>query len=103
MALGIKKTIGDVDEPLKAMPAVAMCGGTALYYAGHIAIRLRNVHTLNRQRLVVALLALALIPLALEVDALITLAIAAALTAGLVAYEAVRWAEARHRMRATPH
>ena len=103
IALGIKKTIGDVDEPLKAMPAVALCGGIALYYAGHLGVRLRNMGTINRQRLVAALLALALIPLALEVDALITLAIAAALTAGLVAYEALRFAEARHRMRAAHH
>ncbi len=103
IALGIKKTIGDVDEPLKAMPAVALCGGIALYYAGHIGVRLRNMGTLNRQRLVVALLALALIPLALEVDALITLAIVAALTAVLVGYEALRFAEARHRMRAAHH
>ena len=38
VALGIKKTIGDVDEPLKAMPAVALCGGIALYYAGHLGV-----------------------------------------------------------------
>ena len=92
-----------MDEPLKAMPAVALCGGIALYYAGHVGFRLRNMGTLNRQRLVAALLALALIPLALEVDALITLAIAAALTAVLVGYEAMRFAEARHRMRAAHH
>ena len=30
-ALGLKKTIGDVDEPLKTIPAVALLGGTALY------------------------------------------------------------------------
>ena len=42
-ALGVKKTIGDVDEPLKTVPAVALCGGVALYLFGHVAIRLRSV------------------------------------------------------------
>ena len=32
-AVGVKKTIGDVGEPLKLVPAVALCGGIALYLA----------------------------------------------------------------------
>ena len=85
------------------MPAVALFGGMALYYSGHIAFRLRNIGSLNRQRLAAALLSLALIPLAVEVDALVALAIAAAIAAGLVAYEALRFAEARRRMRGAAH
>ena len=103
IALGIKKTVGHVDEPLKIVPAVALFGGIALYYAGHIGFRLRNMGSLNRQRLVAALLSLALIPLAVEVDALIALTGAAALTAGLVGYEALRFAEARRRVRSAAH
>ena len=103
IALGIKKTVGHVDEPLKTVPAVALFGGIALYYAGHIGFRLRNMGSLNRQRLVAALLSLALIPLAVEVDALIALTGAAALTAGLVGYEALRFAEARRRVRSAAH
>ena len=61
IALGIKKTIGHVDEPLKIVPAVALLGGVALYYGGHVGFRLRIVGTLNRQRLVAALVALAFI------------------------------------------
>ena len=53
LALGLKKTLVDVEEPLKLVPAVAMLGGTALYLLAHIAFRLRNVHSLNRQRLLV--------------------------------------------------
>ena len=34
VALGVKKAIGHVDEPLKTVPAVALFGGVALYYAG---------------------------------------------------------------------
>jgi low temperature requirement protein LtrA len=99
IALGVKKTIGDVDEPLKIVPAVALLGGVALYYGGHVGFRLRNVGTLNRQRVVAALIALAFIAPATEIDALLTLAFAAVLTSGLVAYEAIRFAEARRRMR----
>ena len=54
LALGIKKTLLDTGEPLKLVPAVALCAGPALYLLGHIAFRLRNVGTLNKQRLVVA-------------------------------------------------
>ncbi len=52
-AVGVKKTLGDVGEPLKLVPAVALCGGVALYLLAHILFRLRNVGSLNRQRLVV--------------------------------------------------
>jgi low temperature requirement protein LtrA len=103
IALAIKKTVEHVDEPLKLVPATALFGGMALYYAGHIAFRLRNIGSLNRQRLVAALVCLALIPLAVEVDALVALAIAAAISAALVAYEALRFAEARRRMRSVGH
>jgi low temperature requirement protein LtrA len=100
VALGIKKTLAHVGEPLDPIPAVALFGGVALYYLGHIGFRLRNVGSLNRQRLVAVFVCLALIPLATEVDALIALAGAAAVTSGLIAYEAIRFAEARQRMRA---
>jgi low temperature requirement protein LtrA len=103
VALGVKKTLGDVDEPLELIPAVALFGGVALYYAGHIGFRLRNVGTLNRQRLVAAILSLALIPVATEVDALVALAVAVAITCGLIAYEALRFAEARRRLRSAAH
>ena len=62
MALGVKKTLGHVDEPLETIPSVALFGGMAIYYAGHLGFRLRNVGTLNRPRLVAALVCLALIP-----------------------------------------
>jgi low temperature requirement protein LtrA len=100
LALGVKKTIGGVDEPLETVPAIALCGGVALYLLAHIGFRLRNVGSLNRPRLVAALACLALIPLALEVDALAAVASIAAICAALVVYEAVRFREARARVRA---
>jgi low temperature requirement protein LtrA len=101
-AVGVKKTLGDVGEPLKLVPAVVLCGGVALYLLAHILFRLRNVGSLNRQRLVASACLLALIPLGLEVAALITLALVALLCVGLIAYEAIRFAEARDRVRHAP-
>ena len=103
MALGAKKTIAAVDEPLKLVPAVALCGGVSLYLLGHIAFRLRNLGTLNRQRLVVAGIAAALIPVAVEVDALVTVGLLAALSPSLIAYVAIHFREARRRVRAAAH
>jgi low temperature requirement protein LtrA len=99
VALGMKKTLGDVGEPLKLIPAVALLGGSALYLLAHVAVRLRILHTLNRQRLVCALVLAALIPLAVDLPALATLAIAAGLLTALIVYEVVRLAEARDRIR----
>ena len=101
-AVGVKKTMGDVGEPLKLVPAVALCGGVALYLLAHVLFRLRNVRTLSRRRLVVAGLLLALLPLAVEWPALATLAVVAGLCAGLIAYESIRYAEARDRVRHAP-
>jgi low temperature requirement protein LtrA len=99
MALGMKKTLGHVDEPLDTVPAVSLFGGVALYYAGHIGFRLRNVGTLNRPRSVAIVVSLALIALGTEVDAIVALALAAAVSSTVIAYEAIRYAEARERIR----
>jgi low temperature requirement protein LtrA len=99
VALGVKKTLAHVDEPLDTVPAVALFGGIALYYAGHVAFRLRNLGTVNRIRLVALLAALALIPAGREVDALVAVALAAALTSAVIAYEAIHFREARYRIR----
>ena len=98
LALGIKKSLLDSEEPLKLIPAVALCLGPALYLLGHIAFRLRNIGTLNRQRLVVAVLLVALIPLVHAVDALPALAVVTAVLIALVTYEHVRFGEHRAQL-----
>jgi low temperature requirement protein LtrA len=99
-ALGVKKTIGDVDAPLKTVPAVALCGGVAVYLLGHVAIRWRSVHSINRQRVLAALVALALIPFATEVDSLAALIAVAGLMVALATYETVIWRTRRSVLRA---
>ena len=101
-AVGVKKTMGDVGEPLKLVPAVALCGGLGLYLLAHVLFRLRNVRSVNRQRVVVAILLVAAIPLGVELPALATLALCAALCVGLIAYEAIRFSDARERVRHAP-
>ena len=98
-ALGLKKTLGDVDDPLKLVPVVALFGGTTLYLLAHVAFRWRNIHTLNRQRLLCALLFLALIPVGVEIPALAALGIVAGVLALLITYETVRFSGARDRIR----
>ena len=99
LALGLKKTLGHVEDPLKLVPAVALLGGTAMYLVAHVAFRLRNVHRFSAQRLLCALVLVALIPVATELAALATLAILAALLVALIVYESVRFAELRDRLR----
>jgi low temperature requirement protein LtrA len=99
VALGMKKTLGDTGEALKLVPAVALFGGTSLYLLAHVAFRLRNIRTLNRQRLAVAIALPLLIVAAVEVPALASLGMLAGVLAGLVAYEAIRFGEARERLR----
>jgi low temperature requirement protein LtrA len=99
IALGLKKTVGHVEDPLKLVPASALLGGAAMYLLAHVAFRLRNIHTLSKPRLACSGLLLALIPLGVELPALATLAILAAVLAALITYEAVRYAEARDRIR----
>ena len=98
-AFAMKKTLADVDEPLKAVPAAALCGGLALYFLAHVAFRLRNVRTWNKQRVLAALALLALYPAVREVPALAAVAGVTAVTVGLIAYEAIRFREARTRVR----
>jgi low temperature requirement protein LtrA len=99
VALGMKKTLGHVDHHLKIEAATAMFGGMALYLVAHVAFRYRNLHTVNKQRLVTALLLVALLPFVTEIAALIAVAVMAALLVALIAYEAIRFADARDRIR----
>jgi low temperature requirement protein LtrA len=99
LALGLKKTLGGVDDPLEVVPATATLGGTAVYLLAHVAFRLRNVGTLNPHRLACAVVLVALVPVALELPALATLGVLAGVLGVLVAYEAVRFSEARDRVR----
>jgi low temperature requirement protein LtrA len=99
VALGLKKTIGHFDEHLDVVPAFALLGGLALYLLGHVAFRYRHVRTINRQRLLLAIVLLILVPVAVELPALATLAIANLLIWAMIAYETRSYGDGRHRVR----
>ena len=99
LALGVKKTLAHVDAPLETVPAFALCAGVAFYLLGHVAFRWRNVHTWNYQRALAAVLCLALIPFATSADALASVIAVALVCIGLIVYEAVRFREARDKVR----
>jgi low temperature requirement protein LtrA len=100
VALGVKKTLAHVGDPLAIVPAVALCGGVALYLLGHNAFRLRDVGSVSVPRMVVTVLCCALIPVAVSVPSLITLAFLAGLMCALAAFETIRSREFRRVLRA---
>jgi low temperature requirement protein LtrA len=100
VALGVKQTLAHVGDPLGTIPAVALCGGVSLYFLGHNAFRLREVGSVSVPRLVVTVLCCALIPAAVSIPSLITLAILAGLLCALAAFETIRSREFRRELRA---
>jgi low temperature requirement protein LtrA len=102
LSLGMKKVLAGTGETLEPVPAIALCGGPALYLLGQVAFRLRTLGTLSRHRALAAATLAALIPLALEADALPALLAVSGVLAALIAYEAIRFREARARVRANP-
>ena len=99
-ALGVKKVIEHTGDPLKDMPAVALCGGVALYLLAHVGFRLRNVGSLSWPRVVAAAACAGLIPVATSVAGVATLGLLLAVCVALIAYEVVRERETRASVRA---
>jgi low temperature requirement protein LtrA len=98
-ALALKRTLGDVDEPLSTIPALGLCGGVALYLLAHILFLLRNTRRLFRRRMLGAVAVLALLPAATRLPALASLALVGAVCVFVVAYEALRHREHRAQVR----
>jgi low temperature requirement protein LtrA len=99
VALGLKKTLVHVSDPLDWVPAFALMGGVAVYLLGLVAFRWRHVHSVNRRRLVLALVCLTLVPLAVQVPALAALAGVTVLITGVIAYDTLGYGEGRLRLR----
>jgi low temperature requirement protein LtrA len=99
VAFGLQTTIGHFGAHLHAVAAFALLGGLAIYLLGHVAFRYRHVRTINRQRLGLAVVLFCLVPLASNLPALGTLAIANILAWAMIAYETHGYGEARERVR----
>jgi low temperature requirement protein LtrA len=98
-ALGLETTLHHVDEALDTVPAVALCGGAALYLVAEIAFLFLSMGRIFRRRTVGAVVLFALIPAAVVIPALAALALVSAVCSLLVAYEAIARREYRVRVR----
>jgi len=109
-ALGLKKTIEQVGDPLATVPAVALCGGLAVFFLTHVAFRVRSVLSMRREtterrgwfglgRPAATIAMLALIPAALELSALTALTLAAGVCCLLIAYDVIHYSEERSEIR----
>jgi low temperature requirement protein LtrA len=98
-ALGLHEVLAHAKDPLEIVPAFALLGGVAIYLLGHVVVRLRGAGTLNRRRLAAALVLFALIPVAVEIAALATLAIVTGLLGVMIALETRSYGEYRSDVR----
>ena len=99
VALGMKKTLGDVDDPLKIVPAFALLGGLVAYLMAHVSFRYRHVHTINTRRAGLAVILLAFLPVATEIPALATVSVVTVLAWLLIVFETRSYGDARKRVR----
>jgi low temperature requirement protein LtrA len=99
VALGMKKTLGHVEDPLKLVPAVALMGGTAMYLLAHVGFRYRHIHSVNTRRLGLAVLLVAFVPIAVEIPALAAITVVAVALALLIVIETRGYGDARERVR----
>jgi low temperature requirement protein LtrA len=103
VAFGLKKVLADVGEPLDTVPAFALLGGVAFYLLGLVAFRWRHIRSLNRQRLLLALVMFALLPAAIALPPLVLLGIVTSLFAAMVLYETSSYGETRSIIRHDPN
>jgi low temperature requirement protein LtrA len=100
LALGLKHTLAHVDDPLDSVHRFALLGGIATYLLAHVVLRLRNARSVNIQRLLLALVLLALCPIDLHVPSLAALAGVNVLLWAVIVYETVKiYDERRYRLR----
>jgi low temperature requirement protein LtrA len=98
-ALGLETTLHQPRRALATVPAVALCGGAALYLLAEVTFLFRTMGRIFRGRTLAAVVLLALIPAAVAIPALAALALVSAVCSLLVAYEAIARREYRVRVR----
>lgn len=98
-AYGLKTAIGHFDKHLDGVQAFALLGGTAIYLLGLVAFRYRHIRTLNRQRLLLAVVLLILVPVATELPALAALAVVDVPFWAMIAYEHRGYGDRRNQLR----
>jgi low temperature requirement protein LtrA len=98
-AFGVEEALLHLDHHLELVAAFALFGGVAVYLLAHVALRLRNARTVSRTRFGVAVVMLALWPVALHASALLSLVAVNAVLWPMIAYENAHYDERRYRLR----
>ncbi|MGR6319357.1 low temperature requirement protein A [Micromonospora soli] len=100
-ALGVEGVLAHAGEhrPLGVFYAAALCGGTALYLAGHLAFANRMHYALHVGRFVTMLALLAWLPAAAVLPPLVGLTGLALILAALIVVETIRYADIRPSLR----
>jgi len=99
-AFGVETTLAHVGSELDTVPALALCGGSALYLSAYVAVRLRISRTVGGGRFIATIACAVLFPVALSVPALAALGLVAAVWVALHAYEIIWFRDARAQTRA---
>lgn len=99
LALGLKKSLLHVTDPLPAVAAFGLFGGVALYLLAHVGVRLRVVGSLNKVRLALGIVLLAAFPLGTVLPAYASVSVILVAVVGLIVYELATYRDVRHRLR----
>lgn len=103
VALGLKKALLHVSDPLPVVASVGLFGGAALYLLAHVAGRLRVVGGVNPWRLGLAIVLVGLIPVGTVIAAYLSVSLLLLLLAALIGHTLWRYRENRHRIRDHAH
>ena len=98
-AMSLKKALGHYDADLDPVPAAALCLGLGGYLLAHVLLRFRISRSLGHGRPVACVALVVLWPFSSHMPALAALSFAAAIFVALIAYEAIRYREARSYVR----
>jgi low temperature requirement protein LtrA len=110
LAVGLESAVAHLGAPLAPVPAAALCAGLSLYFLAHVAMRVRLVALAPRGtpgrpgwigpgRLAAAAGTLAVLPAALALPAVATLAHIAALCWALIAWDVLHYRAHRSQVR----
>jgi low temperature requirement protein LtrA len=86
-AVGARVSVEHIHRSLTPLPALALTGGVALFYAGEVAYRWSDHHQLTVDRLLAAAASLLVFPMAISVPAVVSLAVLTAIGVLRLAWE----------------
>jgi low temperature requirement protein LtrA len=98
-AFGLETTLHHIGDPLDPVPAIGLCGGVALYLLTHVGFLYRTIARVFRGRTLGAVVLLAIVPAALILPAIASLALVSTVCVLVATYEAISHREYRIKLR----